>query len=270
MVRRWFIGFAAAVTLSVPLSTAVAQPTSHVSGLHASFLQPTGTGTTHDAFDIWIRLTLDANANPFAFDGDSPGTNFGIPGLTMPALGTFVDATGQHNAVFDSYAFARTTVALECSGTFFTGCGGSPYLFDFYYCQGISPCFLGQSQFNLAPGDTYDYLFGTLTPAGGSAPPGTYDLYNALTWLSVVGTGHEVDNNGNTVRDANGNPIIHTDVSSYVDLAGTCSDGVNNPSCNFTRTTTADIVVTPEPATMGLVGLGLLLAIGGLRRRRNR
>ncbi|MEO8623132.1 MAG: PEP-CTERM sorting domain-containing protein [bacterium] len=269
MVRRWFIGFAAAVALSVPLSTAVAQPSSNVPGLHASYLQPTGTGTTHDAFDIWIRLTLDAGANPFMFDGDSPGTNFGIPGLTLPSQGSYFDGTNYQSLAFDSYSFARTTVALECSGTFFTSCGGTPYVFDFYYCGALAPCFLGQNTFTMAPGSTYDYLFGTLTPAGGTAPAGTYNLYNAATWLSVVGTGHEVDANGNDVLDANGNQILHTDLNAYVDLAVTCGAGANNPSCNFIRTTTDDTVVTPEPATLGLVGLGLF-AIGGLRRRRSR
>jgi PEP-CTERM motif len=271
MVRRWFIGAVAVVALSVPLTTAVAQPQSSVPGLNAAFLQPTGTGTTQDAFDIWIRLTVDANASPFAFDGDSPSTNFGVPGVGMPTNGTFYDANGSHSAVFDSYTYARTTVALECSGSFFAGCGGgaSPYVFDFYYCQSAAPCFLGQSTFNIAPGGTYDYLFGTLTPSGGIAPPGTYSLFNAATWLTVVGTGHEVDNFGNDVLDANGNQVIATDVSGYAGLANTCVDGANHPICTFTRTTT-DVVATPEPATLGLLGLGLL-AIGGVRRhRRNR
>jgi hypothetical protein len=281
MVRRLFLGLASVAALSLPISTAVAQPTSSIPGLHLSFTQPTGTVSSTAPIDIFLTLSLDPNAAAFTFDGSSPSTNFGVPDLVLPTTGTYNINGQQENGIFDpnspnEYTSASTTYSLECSGSFFTGCGGSPYDFNFSFCTDPTVgCFLGLSSFTLQPGNSFEFLFGTLTPTGGAAPPGTYNLFNTAAIISVAGTGFEADQNGNEILDANGNPIpIPTQdsngntvfFSGDVNIADTCENGATNPQCNFTRTV-VDTTATPEPATLTLFGLGLV-AIGGARRRR--
>ena len=57
-------------------------------GLTASFLQPTGTGTPTSRVDVWVRLTLAADAAPLHLDGAPPGTGFGLPAGMRPTTGT--------------------------------------------------------------------------------------------------------------------------------------------------------------------------------------
>lgn len=261
MNRRLTLLLAGIAAFAVPTTTAVAQPGSVVPGLTLSFLQPTDSGDIYSSFDIWLRLALDPNASALAIDGSSPSTKFGMPGLVMPTTGS--DNMGaQGNFVFDSYSFGVTSLALECSGSF--SCGSPEWDFNFHVCQTAQPCFNDLSTFSLAPGGFYDYLFGTFSPRNGSVPPGTYNVFHAYATMSIAAVGHEVDDQGNTVLDAFGDPVVHN-LYDWTPIANTCAN--QDPTCEFSRTVVPSVVATPEPATMSLVALGLL-GIVGVRRRR--
>ncbi|MEP6999539.1 MAG: hypothetical protein ABI969_03615 [bacterium] len=180
MVRRLILALAGFAVFSAPFATAAAQPRSSIPGLSISFVSPTGTGNTHSSFDIFLRLALDPNASAFVFDGNSPATSFGLGAANLPTTGTYFLNGQQYNGVFDpnapNYISASTTYSLECSGSFFGGCGGSgAYNFNFSYCTDPNVgCFLGLSNFSLQPGTSFDFLFGTVSPIGGTAPAGTY------------------------------------------------------------------------------------------------
>jgi hypothetical protein len=89
------------------------------------------------------------------------------------------------------------------------------------------------------------FLLGTLTPTGGSAPFGTYTLGSADVIAQVDG------------QDDAGDEIF-----GFTDgLVNACDNALS--SCAFTRT----VVPAPEPATFGLLGLGLGF-VGVIRRRR--
>ena len=74
--------FTRALTIAAVAALAAASPAhAQLPGVTATFLQPSGTGSTTDAFDVWVRLSLAAGSPAIQFDGSSPGTNFGLPGL---------------------------------------------------------------------------------------------------------------------------------------------------------------------------------------------
>src|SRR5205807_686765 len=103
---------------------------------------------------------------------------------------------------------------------------------------------------SLAPGESKDYLFGTFTPIG-DAPAGTYTFFDAGLTFIFDGT------------DLNGDAITTTATA-----AETCTG--DDPACGFSRVIHADAVTgTPEPATFGLIGMGLGF-VGLARRHRNR
>ncbi|MEO7087101.1 MAG: PEP-CTERM sorting domain-containing protein [Gemmatimonadaceae bacterium] len=123
------------------------------------------------------------------------------------------------------------------------------YAFAFNY---DAPSWLGLSTFTLAAsgdlGDSMDFLFGTFTPVGGTAPAGVYNVFDAALLIGVDG----VDDGGNAI-------------SAEFTAADTCPTSA--PSCAFSRTITGDATTsTPEPATFGLLGLGLGF-VGVIRRR---
>ncbi|MGZ8379666.1 MAG: PEP-CTERM sorting domain-containing protein [Gemmatirosa sp.] len=231
-------------------AAAPAQAQAPFPGLTARFLEPSATVSGTESLDVWVRLALAPGAAALQFDGTSPGTSFGLPAGVLPSTGS-VSGVG-FNVPFASYTSARTNTAYVCTGTFTTGvCERPVYAFDFNISNAdpARPSFNFRDAFALLPGQTFDFLFGTFTPIGGTAAPGTYTFYNVAINLDVRGL------------DASGNVV-----NGSARLATTCP--TQDASCAFTRTVTAAATTVPEPGTVALVATGLLGVAAAARRRR--
>jgi len=240
---RSFVVAALGLALLAPTGQAAAQG-GGVAGYSMTFLQPTGTGSTTDSFDVWVRLSRDPSADPFTFDPTSPQTAWGLPSDIVPA--SYWDSATNDMVPYASYTNISPTLGYTCIGSFGGGCSGTPYSFNW----GTAPD--AATVFGLAPGDHVDFKFGTLVPVG-SVAPGTYDLPLVWTLVDVFGTGPD-----------------GSDHDSMVYLAPTCGGFALTPGCGFTRTVGGAATVTPEPASLALVGTGVLaLGVGAVRRRRS-
>jgi len=214
-----------------------------------TFIDQSGTiGPTADV-PVWMRLTVDPTSTPLVVDQTLE--RFGLDEAEVPAAWLTLDR------VFINTYFG-------CSSTF-TGTGncviGTPYRFDFNLTgpdtiNGVDPI-------EVLPGASRDYLFGTFVPSQGAVPEGTYHFYSAGVTLNLLGREQREDENGMTIVDAFGNPVLFSVEVSF-DIAASCSTG--DLSCAFSRTV---VGVVPEPQTyaMMLAGLGLV-GVAAMRRRR--
>jgi hypothetical protein len=207
-----------------------------------TFKDATGTVGPNDSIDIWVTLSLDATSDPLTFS-NSPFTF--VPADFLPTDGA-LNSNGDP-AVFASYTHVQTNTSFWCSGTFTNVCDPSAYKFDFHTDNSdpAKPSFNWLATFDIQPGETRNYLFGTFIPNGGPVAAGTYTFYGAEFNLEFQGL------------DANG-----ADMSASVSLANTCSS--QDPSCAFTRT----VVAVPEPETWAMLLAGLGLVGFAARKRR--
>lgn len=197
-----------------------------------SFVQPDGTAGTSDVIDIVVRFTLSPDSDPFAVDVDGVVTAGGPSEQELLDYGFAVDT---------SYTTA-ISYSAGCSGSFLSGNCSGPYAFSFGF---------GFSNISLQPGESVDFLFGRLSPNGGSAAPGIYNFYSAE--LQMVA--YRIPENG---------PYQEARFT----LGDTCPNG-DEPRCGFTRTVRAGGGgVVPEPSTWALMIGGFGLAGSALRRRR--
>lgn len=213
-----------------------------------SFVTPTATVDATESINVWLRYTLDAGSSPLSFNSNPLS---GFAAADLPTQGSYYDpATNtSYSADFASYTRAYLNTFLSCSDTFTNGCNGAGAQYNFTFfttSQPGMPSVNFVEQFNLQPGESYDYVFGTLTPKAGGAAPGTYSLFNSGLTLSFVGT------------DADGHILEAT-----VDLASSCPS--ESAGCAFTRT----VLAVPEPSSYALMVLGLGLVGWSAAHRRS-
>ena len=205
------------------------------------FTQRTGTAASNAPIDIFLRLTADPASDALTTDATGRPTS----GYDFGSYAGPIDLSDPNTSV-------NLNVFFECSGSFTVGCGGpgSPYQFDFNFNQ---PNMIGPLNFNLQPGQSFDYLFGTFTPTGGNAPAGTYRFFNTGVIVQFYNPGNPNDPND--------------DQHDSFTLAQTCTQ--QNPDCAFERTVFAVGGAVPEPATWAMM-IGGFGAIGGAMRYRRR
>ena len=212
---------------AVALATAAQAPAAVIATL--TFDQPTGTVLSNVPIDVNVTLTLDAGSDAITTDSSRNVTS-GLTEADIIAAGA------------DPAEVQRTFlgVAFECTGTFTAGCiAGPPYDFDFDLSR-----FFFEADFDLQPGDSFSFRFGTFTPTGGNAPAGSYTFYNAITHFGIQ------ENDGDIF---------------YSRIADTCPG--ENAACAFTRDVLAAPAV-PEPSSWALMIGGFGLAGTALRTRR--
>jgi hypothetical protein len=213
------------------------------------FSQRVGTALNTETIDVWMRLTLDPDSAPLTFSSN-PLTGFDPDDL--PTEGQYFNPDTQES---ETRAVAEITGAylntfFRCDDTFSGGCNGdtSNYSYSFFLTsQPGMPALNFRDSFELAPGASFEYVFAQFTPAPGGATPGTYFFYGTGATLNFW------------AYDADGNFL---DTPSH-DIGTTCGGGAT-ADCAFTR-----VVEVPEPATWGLMALGLLGVAGVARRRGN-
>lgn len=224
------------MALAASLSAQAALPT-----VALNYTQPTGVAGPSEIIEVWVRLTVQANSSPLVFNASS-GSTFGLSAADLPVQGQNNDGVLSD---FASYNFVQTNTFFGCSGTFTAVCDPGAYAFNFHTAsEPGKPSFNFLPTLNLAPGESFNYLFGTFTPTGGSVADGTYTFYRTGATLLFTGL------------NASGENIYH-----YDDLGEACADGV--AACAFTRT----VVGVPEPQTYALLMAGLL-GVGWVARRR--
>jgi hypothetical protein len=193
---------------------------------------PTGTALSTETIEVWATLSLAADSDAFFYDPDS-GNPFGFDPAQIPTL-------SDQGVPFASYTYSFLWVSRTCSGNFNTGCDAGPYTIE----QGSSAWFDIEKPFTLNASESRSFSLATITPVGGSAPAGTYTVYNMGLGISVNG----LDAEGNT---------IEAEIVSF----NTCNSG--EESCAFTRTVSA----VPVPAAAWLFGSGIL-GLAGISRKR--
>jgi len=160
---------------------------------------------------VWVRLTLNPDSEPLNIAG-------GVPLWAYSVADFNTSSSADH---YLSVTSVNTNVYFSCNSTFTNVCGEGAYGFEFN-TTGMDG-FYNLRDIFLAPGASYDYLFGTFKPVGGAAPAGTYTFYNSGAIVQVTGRGHRAQHNpdgslvtdpvtGATIYepelDANGTPVF--------------------------------------------------------------
>jgi PEP-CTERM motif len=221
------------------LSTALALTSQAQAAVIAtlSFNTPTGTVASNAAIDVFLTLTLDPQSDALTTDATGkPTSGFDYAGYTGP-----IDLNDPNTRVFFNEAFG-------CSGTFTNVCGPGAYEWNFNFNQ---PNFISPVDFDLQPGQSFSWLFGSFTPVGGNAPAGLYTFYNATTTVQIY--------NPQDPNDPN------DDQFDFITFAQTCP--TQEASCAFTRNVFAAGGAVPEPSTWGMMLLGFGLVGSAMRRR---
>ncbi len=201
-----------------------------------TFIDPTGTVSADESIEVWVRLTLDASSDPLTYDPlDSFPNGVNFDDLPIDAFNDIFELVP-----FDIYNAVGRFTSRSCNDTFTVGCSDAGSQYD-YNTPATDTWFDFSGTIN--PGESIDVLLYTLDPLGGSAAPGTYELFTAGLGLFVDGE----DEFGNTLT---------ADIYRFV----TDCPAAN---CTFSREVTA----VPLPAAVWLLG-SALFGLTGLSRRK--
>ena len=197
-----------------------------------TFDTPTGTVANNVNIPVYVTLALDPMSDPLTTDASGH-----VPvGILSPQ--NLIDLAGTMPNVIINNSY-------RCSGTFTNICGPGAYAFNFNYAP---PSFIDPPNLSLAPGSATSFLFGTFSPVGGHAAPGTYTFYDAAfvyeRYDPMAPTGQQ----------------FH-----FSTIAETCP--TEQAACAFQRTVFG-VSGTPEPTGWAMMLTGFGLVGGGLRRRR--
>lgn len=213
-----------------------------------SFTTPSGIVGPTDAIDIYVTMTLDPASDALTTDAFHNITS-GVSDSDWAAAGIDPAEIG----------FTYLNVFFQCGGNFSVGClTGPPYDFDF------APISLDPTNFDLQPGGSHTFLFGTFTPTGGDpVAPGTY------TWFNMGVFAGALDANGDPFIDV-GDPLDPDDDREIsITLFETCPGFGDSRTCGFSRTVVGVAAPVPEPASWAMMIGGFALAGGAMRRRRS-
>ncbi|MEQ1662086.1 MAG: PEP-CTERM sorting domain-containing protein [Thiobacillus sp.] len=237
------------------------------------FDTPNANVLSNQAIDVWVTFTLDSGSSPLVLTGD---VNDLLTNGTLTSSEEFSDIPTDWLTI-DS---GNLNTYYGCSGTFTNVCDPAAYSFDFNLSPPDSINFL--DVFNLQPGQSTSYKFGTFNPVGGNAPAGTYEFISSGLTLELNGTAQKTDGNGDLVFyaagdqlldiygtpvfDGFGDPVLAVagdPVITFIQTSFTLGDTTNSGT-TFIRNVTA--VPEPETYAMLLAGLGLIgWRIRGLR-----
>jgi hypothetical protein len=209
-----------------------------------TFTVPDGTVSPTDSIPVMLTLSLSPLSDALITDSTGQVTS----GLTTADIqanlfsGLGVDESGATVA----NTVSSLNVSFGCSGSFTSSCGqGPPYDFTF------GSAMVNPANLNLAPGSATNYLFGTFTPTGGAAPPGTYQFFYSAIYIQVL--------------DPNNFRIPGNPSSGFLQIASVPIADTQSSSSVFTRVVLA---ATPEPASFAFMLGGLGVMIGLVRRRK--
>ena len=196
-----------------------------------SFDTPSATAANNVSIPVWVTLSLDAASDALVTDASGAIVS---PATLPPEVAGFP-------RVFLNNGY-------ECGGTFTSGCGAGEYAFSY-----TAPSFINPVSFDLEPGASRSFLFGTFNPAAGAVHGGTYSFYGAVFEFE----GYDAA----------------TSTFGFSTIARTCAS--HDAACTFTRDVFELVPPgaggpVPEPAAWSLMiaGLGGIGAM--LRRRRPR
>jgi hypothetical protein len=202
-----------------------------------TFDTPTGTAISTASVPVFVTLTIDPTSVALSTGADAQVTS----GLTDADLSD----RGYDPAVYTNRIVNN---AFECSGTFVAGCGSTTtggYHFDFNFTP---PTLIGPPNFDVQPGHSFSYLFGTFVPNGGNAAAGLYTFYNVIPEFEVTDSGFTK--------------------FQFISIATSCQ--TQSAACAFTRTiTAAPGGAVPEPAAWVLMVVGFGI-VGAAHRHRQR
>jgi PEP-CTERM motif len=210
--------------------------------LKLEYIQRTGVAPSNAPIDIWVRLTAEVGGDALATGPDRrPTSGYDLGTYTGP-----IDLNDPNTQVF-------LNVYYSCSGSFWDGCNGPNAKYDFAF-NFNAPNLIAPANFDLQPGQSYDYLLGSFTPKNGNAPAGTYLFHDTGVNVQFFNPGADPNDPNDDQRDS-------------VLLTQTCPG--QDDGCAFTRDVFRVNGAVPEPATWAMM-IGGFGAIGGTMRYRRR
>jgi hypothetical protein len=207
------------------------------------FVEPEATVGAHDQIDVVLRLTIDPLSPDLVL---SSGSLAGFDQADLPTQGAYLNPETGKGEVQDFAAITGVYLSLGfgCTDTFTGGCNRDTtnYSYSFFLNSEPGKAAIGlRRDFELAAGDSFDFVFAQFTPTEAGAQPGTYVFRSASLRLTFEG----VDDQGHKLK------------SSYFPLAET------SDTTRFTR-----VVAVPEPGTFTMAAIGLAALCASLARRR--